>query len=245
MGINIDEGGSITVDFEHELLVDTSLERNPTKWREDGFQVLSIFQRKRSTDNRSDGNPVVHAIKGHRYKISSRELARLSRRATHIARRLGNRISVDAIIIAPSKHPLNRYMASRLRRHVFPRAQIFECLEKRTIRDVIASIKSSPMTPQKRRAAGRLLATLERTTRPDEHIQMKLVDKALAEFVHPVKFKGGVDAPEPGANILLVEDIYSSGQTIRSCVTELRASCDPNEIVVLTMFSPLPRLRRG
>lgn len=159
-------------------------------------------------------------------------------------RRLGNRVSVDAIVIAPSSHPINTYLAKRLKRHVFPRAEIFQSLEKQTFGEVVDAIKTTPMPPKDRRDAGRLLAVLERGRR-DAPIEMKRVDKALARFVHPVKLRIGAEQPGSGVAILLVEDIYSSGQTIRACVKELRKACKPSEINVLTLFSPLhPRSNR-
>lgn len=239
MGANIDAAGNIEIDFTHQKIIDTSIVGNPTTWAETGFTVLSIMQRKRDVSIATDGNPVIHALKGRpKYSISARQVARLSRQALHIARRLGNQIAVDAIVVAPSSHRLNAYMATRLQRHVFPRAQIFDCLEKRTLGEIIAAIKSTPMSQRDRREAGRLLATLEKGAR-HASIEMKRVDKKLTRFVHPVKLKPTADLPPEGMAILLVEDIYSSGQTIRACVTELRTACQPSEINVLTLFSPL------
>ncbi|MBI5162845.1 MAG: phosphoribosyltransferase [Magnetospirillum sp.] len=239
MGVNIDDSGNVYIDFSHERLVDTSTTANPSQWRPGSFVLLSLLRRKPDADITADGSPVMHAIKGHpKYKIDKWELGRLSRRATHIAKKLGNNLVADAIVIAPSGSPVNLYIARRIKRHLFSSVAIYDCLEKRTIGEIVSMLKGAPMSPTNRRVAGHLLAVLE-GGKPHLPIQMKRMDKRFSHLIKPVKLKAGHVMPPPGSAILLIDDLYSSGSTVEACVSELMQACSPKSITVLTLFSPL------
>ena len=63
MGINVYANKTVIIDHSHQVLVDTSIEGNPTEGAIDGLRLQYVFHRKPTKGYDRDGNPLVYAFK--------------------------------------------------------------------------------------------------------------------------------------------------------------------------------------
>ena len=126
-GIDIDiKNKIVTFTDNHENYVDTS--GKLTKKVIDDIETYMLFKRKKSNGIISDGNPLVHALKGnYGWKLANKEdiLNRIKETIKGIT-------DFDVISIVPSSNPLMKDLAKYFKGKV-----IKNCLIKKTKEEVI------------------------------------------------------------------------------------------------------------
>lgn len=108
MGIDV-HGNVVTINFEHERLVDTGLSNKPTVIRLDDTSVYSVFRRKahkrRPHIAAGDGNPFIYALKSmHDITISKSEIVKLIPNFNAIIQATTELTNPEVIIPMPSSH---------------------------------------------------------------------------------------------------------------------------------------------
>lgn len=202
---------------EHQNLLDTSTENKPHRQRVGALAVASIFRRRKARSGDGDGNPFIYALKGlNRYSISDEQLWQFR---PNFLSTLGSYMSetpYDKIAPLPSSKPIARYVAKKAGRYQ-PEAVVEpQLFLKRSATEVLAELESkydADEIPGKLKSqAGALIGTLRKS--PNTSFAMKHVDQRLRDYIEPLVL--APNAPVAGHRILLVDDLLSSGATLRT-----------------------------
>lgn len=232
-GIDVDVIAK-TVKFTdaHEELVDTSLS-NPT-YTDEGIKVISVFKRKKSsTELISDGNPLVYALKGKSdWQISSDDAELMWNRVDDILKKIKN--EYDVVVLSPSSNGLVSVFAQRIKEALNNIEIIEDCLLKLTKEEIIE------LSPFKGFSEEELEQMERALKRMDYWFEAKHMNKKLLS-----KLSDNLTKLNPAHNylhkiynkrVLLIDDVYSSGSTLKSCNNSL-LSLSPSNITNLVMFS--------
>jgi hypothetical protein len=135
-GINIDyKTKTVTIDLSHENGVDTGLIINPSYYKINNYDVISIFKRKENID-KSDGNPLIHALKCNKgWKINNDDIIKLLKQFIRISEKIKNHY--DTIITIPSKATLNIEFLYRLNKIIKADDVIEDVIRKVTASEVL------------------------------------------------------------------------------------------------------------
>ena len=222
MGLNIAPDNTVSFDDSHQLRVDTSRETNPRRETAGNIDVTHVFRRNRTGDPDRDGNPLIYALKEMKsYSISNIEKARFMDRATELCRSI-DYIDADMIVAVHSSKPFclefSRIASNALRLTVFHEPFIM----KMTIGDALERAKHSKpeiLNRYTKRAYNRQLATWGKMG-SDNLVSMKEIDTKIRRYFRPFALSR---VPEHliGKRVLLVDDLMSSGTSMRTCANLL------------------------
>ena len=124
-GIDIKDN-TVAFNPSHQDNVDTNDPWNPKPiYNEvDGYRVISVFKRK-MTDDKQDGNPLIYALKGKQWKFKhpQYDIMALLRRFVAVTKELNEKF--DLIITTPSSNPLNNEILKRVVR-ILPHESYYE-----------------------------------------------------------------------------------------------------------------------
>lgn len=231
-GINIDiETKSVSFTDSHEDYVDTSLSNNP----KNKIGVYSVFTRKESKDARvSDGNPLVYALKNiNGWSISEEDKEALWGRITNILDKINKDFSV--VITAPSSSSLVSLFANRVQLR-YPTALIYDtCLLKRTKEEIFETMApwsdySDAEIQKISKAFSKMKYWFEA-----KHYPKELLSRLETDIVKiNSDFKDGLNILNK--DILIIDDVISSGFSLGSCANAINESYSPNSITNLVLF---------
>ena len=224
-----------TVSFtdEHEHYVDTSLNNNPTV----DMRTISIFKRKPSAsgDNISDGNPLVYALKDlNGWRISDMDRSKILKRVELILDKLTN--SFDIIILAPSTNSLVEVFGGVIKKR-FPNATVLNrCLVKRTKEEVYEAM--SPWVEFSEDEIEEINIAFDSMEHWFEAKKLKKsilneIDINIVKY-NPLFKDGSIIS---NSNVLIVDDVISTGISMGSCARVISENYSPNSITNLVMFS--------
>ncbi|HCD6631976.1 ComF family protein [Pseudomonas aeruginosa] len=220
MGIDVrdvDGRHEVLYNANHQNLLDTSTERKPHLQQVDQLVVSSVFRRRKARGGDGDGNPFIYALKGlNRYHITRNELWAFRPNFLSILGTFMAQEPYDRIVPMPSSKPIARYVAKKAQR-LQPECQLDGSLfRKRTTDEILPEVEArfaSGEIPSKlKKETGSLLSTLRKA--PGTEFSMKHVHQRLRDYVSPLALNTGVQVE--GARILLVDDLLSSGSTLRT-----------------------------
>ena len=250
MGIDISATKEVQFNGTHQKLVDTSLTNNPRRHllnldAATQLSVQSIFRRRHSSDkqDKRDGNPLIYALKRTKgYSITLEEMLRFRPSLVGILGKAMSTGAYDAVVPMPSSHPISLMLAKRAAR-CQPGLQVLTgLLAKRTTTEALHDF--SLML-----AAGQFPRDLLPDVRaqikswsdsPNAPLALKHASAKIRPYIKPLKLAG----PPPGAgmSILLVDDLLSTGTTLRTAADILRSSGCAGTVDGLCLLSPVGRL---
>jgi ribosomal protein S17E len=249
---------NVTLNFNHEKGVNTSVSVNPLKYTLDGLdaQIYSIFTRNKS-EEANDGNPLIYGMKDlFNWKISESDKKELYVRTKKIAEKISQELQNQSVILSiPSSNSLNKEFAEVIN-SVFNKEIIYDdVLIKLPKDEVYKSI--SPTTPAEARKEldiafakmGDSFKFKEISPKYREYItniyktNKKSTTGAAATAVASLpedldKLKK-IDSLIRGKNIIILDDTISSGSTIKLFVKELQSLYNPKSITIITLFSKI------
>lgn len=227
-GIEINlKSRTVKLTDENEDFVDTSIDNNPTT----SSTAISIFKRKKSE---SDGNPLVYALKVQKgWTISDEDKEELFRRANKILDKI--QLDIDLVIIPPSSSELNQVLGEMVAEK-FKAETLNYCLMKRTkeevLDDVDWSLFSDKETEQLSDAFSRMGVYFEAKKFPKEDSLKERFEAGIFKFNPECKGKDVLKK-----NVLVVDDILSSGLTLSMCAKVIEEQFFPKSVHNLVMFS--------
>ncbi|HCF3841121.1 TPA: phosphoribosyltransferase [Pseudomonas aeruginosa] len=213
------------------------MEKKPHRQMNGELEVYSIFRRRKARGNDGDGNPFIYALKGlNRYSISKEELWRFRPNYRRILGDFMGREPHDRIVPMPSSKPIARYVARTAKRCQQESQLDVSLFRKRTMGEVLPEIEAklgSGEIPEKfHRDTKQLLSVLSKS--PASEFSMKHVPQTLRGFVSPLALNNDIDVTD--AKILLVDDLLSSGTTLRTA-HELLMSAGASSVSALCLLS--------
>lgn len=249
-GINVSLDRRVTMTDEHELLVDTSLNNNPTYSDQilNGIRVWSIFKRKEGLPDEGDGNPMLYALKHeNNYTLTNPKV--VSRRIEDISQKLLSITQgIDVTIMLPSSNQLNKYFAGVIAKKCKNPKYIPDVLVKLSIEEVDNYIfnKDSLFRKHYGKKFEQAYAIFKNYCRGMEKgfqfhmiydIDMRKViehtislnNKLYSKYIKAINDK----------NIILVDDSITLGQSLKEATSIIKDNFAPKSILVVTLFSPL------
>lgn len=245
VGFNVDtKNRVVSVDHSHHNYCDTSTNGNPvTEQLADGLLVTSIFKRtkgRRDRDIPGDNSPMLYALKGlHDLKTNFTAIKALERNYKHI---LNSFIQTgflwDCLMPLPSSSNLTKLFAKSVCKQTRTGMCYNSALKKITAAAVLESIPqltqiSSPDRTKLRSSVRKFI----RYHSDDTEFQMKSITPVnLRKHINPIMWGGLPFGASPPNNILLVDDMITSGTSLLSASTVIRQHYPFANIQALTLF---------
>lgn len=231
MGIDIINKKQVLLNDSHDRLVVTDVNKNPVEHHiELDKPILALFQRKKAKGRSGDGNPLIYALKEmYSFSISKEDKDKLYASIQHIIENQFSSDQFDMIIALPSSKPVVMWVAEACRavldvqieRNAFIKATNINILNQ------IQDIDDKDIIE--------LRKTLE-AAKPNGNFTMKDLSQHQRSFVEPVKVNPYY---KPFGRILLVDDLVSSGSTLRTAYQGLKSKNPDIEIECLTFLGPV------
>ncbi len=260
-GIDVDdENHIVSFNPNHQEYVDTNDHWNPKPIYNEinGYKVISIFKRK-DTENNLDGNPLIYALKGHKWKFKnpSYDIFALLRRFVAVTKELKE--TYDVIITTPSSNKLNTevlYKVRRLIKHETSYEDFFmkndaiyvyeELLDNNWIEKHYNEKDAKRIDTEIYRAICRIQKSKDNGGNDGvfsyKFIRNKDVRNAIIQSMSiNDMYKDEITYGKylNGKKILVIDDTVTSGKTISDSAEAIIETYAPESITFLTLFSPL------
>lgn len=222
----------------------------PIYWKtEDGLDVISIFKRTSykdySSGNEYDGNPFIYALKNkYRWKfdVTKAQAHKYLKQFVSNCQKLQKKY--DTIIMIPSYSQVNKRFMETLynmlnaeckMEHLFTKVEIDHDEVEQFI-DYDAIAKDYEDTREVEQELERILYSLNGS---DKKFEAKSVNKKYLKYIKFLQINDDPESVEQinGKNILILDDVFSSGATISQAVNAISQNYAPKSITVVTLLS--------
>lgn len=223
MGINV-VNGWVQIDDSHNKLVNTTIADNPTFGTIEGLDVHYIFSRNKTHNKDGDGNPLIYAMKSIKnFKIVPMYRTKVIARATTITHSICEPLAFDAIVLVPSSNGFAREIAEIAAAATGAPIVEPDFIRKKTLREMYEqySDKPSTLTNSEEKHYNQQLSAWK--SFPGKTFSMKEVPPQIRHLFTPFTISHVCDDVTE-KNILLVDDILSSGSSILSAANVCRTS---------------------
>ncbi len=223
MGIDVDNNKRVTHNADHEQRVVTSIARNPHTIDDNGLLITSIFRRRHAGKNESDGNQLIYALKRKfGYTIGYNDIKEINRLFSLILATALNEKQFDVIVPMPSSASVARIMADRIKRSLGGNTVVLHAFRKATVQEVLsAAVPVGSVHKRLRNDYGKTLGALQ-SKKGGQSFEMKLVEQSVRHLFSPIVIDPGMGAMISGQRIVIVDDIVSSGTTLRSAALSIQ-----------------------
>lgn len=244
MGFNVDNVTKVvSVDHSHSNFANTAVDANPVyKTLSNDLIITSIFQRtkrRRKQDSLGDNCPMLYAFKGLQgLKTTYTDVKLLLSNFSQILGKHFQQASTpDLIIPIASSHPLPLILARRVSRNNPCSILISDSIHKVSAGNILEQVNN--LTNVKRSDAAALRNDVKRfinNNGESADFQMKSVSRPhLRVHINPFAFSG-INCAQPPNNILLVDDMITSGRSLE-CTADAISKVYPHaKISGLTLF---------
>ncbi|AYV11554.1 MULTISPECIES: phosphoribosyltransferase [Shewanella] len=237
MGIDIIETrGSrlkeVRVNDAHDRLVITDPSKNPVE-HDIGLELLitAVFQRKKSKTRKGDGNPLIYALKGlHHFSISEEsKLALYEKMATIVSNHYQGK-KFDTVAPLPSSKPIALWLATTCCEilHVPIEKNAFFKATNANVLNQLQGVNGGKEVIELRK--------LLEKAKPNGQFAMKDVDYAQRLHIEPISVNPFYS---PAGKILIVDDLVSSGSSLKSAYNSLKNKDPDLEIECLALLGPV------
>jgi len=243
LGFNVDKAARlVTVDHSHNNYADTTVDGNPTERVFDGLRVSSILRRtkgKRSRDLPGDNSPMLYALKGiEGLQTDYRSLALLTRNGFAILDKFlaANADGWDCVIPMPSSHNIANILSKRVARRL-PACQLEACaLKKISAQNVREQLPGLSISSRDKTKLNGHIKRFARFNGWEADFQMKsITEPGLRNHVNPLAL-GRFLGRSPPRRILLVDDMVTSGSTLKHAEQIIAARYPMSSVEALTLL---------
>lgn len=212
MGIYVDSNKRVFYTNEHHNLVSTCTNNNPTTIKLDDVRIHSIFKRMRTKEHDGDGNPLIYALKNKKgFTISKSEIKKFFTDMNTIIDKICLNKNYDLLIVPPSNHKIASFLAKKIaRKCTWNYSPVF--FRKATAYEVIEEVHLSSIRNDHQKEVKKVLATLKNLG--DTPFTMKEVPNNIRKYFNPLKIASDPCELEGIHNVLIVDDLLSTGSTI-------------------------------
>lgn len=243
MGFNVNnETKLVTVDHSHNNYSVTTTEGNPTTKIFNGLSVISILQRtkgKRSKDALGDNSPMLYAFKG---------IGDLSTTYSSIASLLPNCFEIldqvidnsnvvwDCVIPMPSSHNIANILSKRVIRRSSASRLEYSALKKISASDAKLQIQSLSIKSKDKTRLNGYINRFAKKSSWGHDFQMKSIQiPKLRQHINPLTLDSFSNNTPP-RNILLIDDMVTSGRTLACAELAIKARYPMTNISALTLL---------
>lgn len=244
MGFVVDAGKRlVTVDHSHNHFCVTAPEGNPVELMlTDTLKVTSIFARTKGKRNRTDpgdNSPMLYVIKGlHQLSTTRHDIALLCASFREILPvYTANGFTWDWIVPLPSSSPVCLRFAEK----VLKRTKCGDCypdaLHKLTARNVLDNLNRKQISSREKTQVRSEINRFIRSHGEDAFFQIKSVKNVtLRRHANPLAWGSVPLGTNPPRNILLIDDMVTSGTSLVNAEAILRSRYPAVKIEALTLF---------
>lgn len=205
--------------------MNTSLVSNPTLKKRHGMEIFSFYRRQKARENDGDGNPLIYALKGiFDYSIPPcHRNFLLFQRAEVIFEKFSQKIDANYIMGVPSSHKLSHDLSLACSYWSGTPHMTFDFLQKRTNEEMLNDAAMNPpnISSKSRRKQYRVALSQIRKLPPSASFVMKDIHPGIRGYFNPLRTNGAVPNLA-GEKIVIVDDLFSSGTSMRCCAEVLR-----------------------
>lgn len=236
----------VTVDHLKNSYAITTTNGNPVFQSFNGLQVSSIFQRtkgKRPKNLPGDNCPMLYALKG---------IDNLHTRHSSIVRLTPNGYNIlnsildirgynwDCIVPMPSSHNIANIMTKRLSKIITSGHSEYRALRKITALDAQHQVRGlTGISSKHRTQLNTFIKKFIKHHGGDADFQMKsITNPALRAHLNPL-VSGSWSVQAPPRNILLIDDMVTSGSTLQSASNVIKLRYPMSNVEAITLFSAL------
>lgn len=240
MGITV-YNNRVTINTQNKNGINISYQDNPRKQKINNFNVFSIFQRTQVKERRlSDGNPVVHALKGsHGYYLECSSRLLLYRYGIMICDNFFQKVQKPCkILVVPSSSQINLTFSQKIgKKYNIPVEMPFN---KKTVKQILSN--KAPISEINKKYKKDYLNEIKRLEELDQNssFTMKAVSNNIRKYFCPLDWN---KKPQTIVNdsklILVIDDVYSTGTSINSAMSLIKKHNSHLSVMGLTIFSGL------
>lgn len=244
MGFNVNKDTKlVTVDHSHNNYSVTTTEGNPTTTIFNGLSVTSILQRtkgKRGKDSLGDNSPMLYAFKG---------IGDLSTTYSSVSSLLPNCYEIldqfmndsgagwDCIIPMPSSHEIANILSKRIIRKISTSRLETNALKKVSATNAKNQIQNLNITSKDKAQLNGFIKLFAKNNSWDHDFQMKSIKRPkLRKHINPLELDI-LSISTPPRNILLIDDMVTSGRTLACAELAIKARYPMTNISALTLLS--------
>lgn len=226
----------------------------PTEYEENGIAIISIFKRtphpyKDEDDKDQDGNPFIYALKEKKkwkFDITNEEITKYCQKFVSNCEKLDK--TFDTIVMIPSTSKINERFMRAISNYVKSSHNITDLFQKQELdkRDPTAIVNFKQLeeeTPNKDkydRAVRKINTALMKQVFKYKNVYFSAKDfpKEYLKYVKSL-CKTDKDYSEEltDKDVLILDDTYSSGETISQAVDAIKANYNPKSITAITLLS--------
>lgn len=220
----------------------------PIEYPAKDITVISMFKRTPydKTDENSkdvDGNSFIYALKekdGWKIEISNEEIHKYCRKFISNCEKLHR--TFDTIVMIPTTSKINERFMKVISKYVKSNANIKDLFDKRSLNDDLKDIIYYDKIA-KLNNAKRVKQKVERYIKDQkenecEYFEAKLFKKEYLKYIKSLTTTGKDYSEELyDKDVLILDDTYSTGETISRAVDAIRANYNPKSITAITLLS--------
>lgn len=219
----------------------------PLEYKYNGMNVISIFKRtalKNPLYNRDvDGNPFIYALKGKNgWKLDMETSDIKKYMKVFIENCKSIQKKYDTCIVIPSSSSVNTLFMRELKRYMNCNEYVTKFFQKMPVDEVIMNginhelIKKSN-NPDK---IEKEIAYYIRNMKGD-YFEARMMRKDLLKYINYITYNEDEDTnireKIDGKDILVLDDIISSGESVSQAVKTINDSFIPKSVTVITLLS--------
>ncbi|WP_348731449.1 phosphoribosyltransferase [Rheinheimera texasensis] len=222
LGIDVSGQKVVTFNPNHEYRLVTSPGRNPKISSSHGLKIQSIYRRTKDGDSARDGNPFIYALKSiNGFSISLNELRKFKPSFDTILHSVLQGSQFTAVVPMPSSHPIAVILARRIARKAGCQL-VPQLFMKNTVGNIVRSFNLANVKPKDLKGVKSQLATYNKLS-PQIPVTLKEIDVKIRPYFAPLVINPQV-THIPNGNVLIVDDLISSGTTLRHAQSLLLSS---------------------
>lgn len=223
MGIDVSRDKYVTLNEDHHQRLVTCPDRNPVLKKYPSLLTHSVYRRTKDGDKERDGNPFIYAVKKTKgFRIRSRELVRFNPSFDAILDKIVERVPCSCLITIPSSYPVAEILARRISRK--KGVQIFSnVFRKATVGEVLAGFDPTQVKKQHEAEVKSQLSTFAKLD-PNELLTLKEMRNKIRPYFNPLSLNSDLLGQLPTEDLLLIDDLLSTGTTISNAAKLLTAN---------------------
>lgn len=244
-GLKLDfKNRTVKLDDTDEGIV---FDSKPLEYKYNGMNVISIFKRTALRDplyNRDvDGNPFIYALKGKNgWKLDMKISDVKKYMKIFIENCKSIKKKYDTCIVIPSGSSVNTLFMKELKKYMNCDEYVTKFFQKMPIDEVIMGginhelIKKSNNPDKIEKEIAYYISNMK-----GDYFEAKMMRKDLLKYISYITYNEDEDTNIreniDGKDILVLDDIISSGESVSQAVDAIKDSFIPKSVTVITLLS--------